>query len=561
MLEHLAILLAALGLYFTGVGGIRANLQQIPGRKFRDYINRATATPLAAAWNGFLAGTVTQTSIGVTVILAGLISRGMATVRQALPMVAWSNVGLVVLVFLSTLHVHLLAMVFIGVCGVCINFQLGGRYKAFMGPFFFLGTVLFSLKLMKESINGLFLIPEFAAFMSGVPISPMIALLLGTLLRIPIQSSSAVALIGLLLYSVGTFTPDEAAMMFYGTALGSAAGVFLLTAHFRGMMRQVTLFEAIINGLAGVVMVTLFYVEKIFGVPLIARLADHVANDIEIQLAFAFLVQQLLCVGFAYLLLPKAPALLERLAPTTLEQDLSRPRFIHDQAVYDVNTALGLAEQELRALLSRSPAYIAPLLLDGPGPNATASSISIAAQRAATQAVLNETESFLATLSSRRFTDYTASVTLLRLERKLNLVNEIDEAVSIIARELSCAPRKSSAVDSLLHNLTESLDMLLSTAIAAWGGQREDADTLYRLTAAPGETIERLRRHYLSSGQSLDHGERATILIATTQHERVMLTLHQLCRAFADDSPTSEASSETSSDSNPKPSPQPQPQP
>src|SRR6478752_2081568 len=109
MLEIIATLLAGLGLYFIGVGGIRSSLQQIPGRRLRGFLGQATNHPVRAAASGFIAGSITQTSIGVSVILAGLIARGFMTVSQALPVIAWSNLGLVVLVFLNNLPMAVIA--------------------------------------------------------------------------------------------------------------------------------------------------------------------------------------------------------------------------------------------------------------------------------------------------------------------------------------------------------------------------------------------------------------------------------------------------------------------
>lgn len=533
MIELIAKLLTGLGLYFSGVGGIRANLQQLPGRKFRDFVAKATGSPLSAAWSGFAMGTVTQTSIGVTVILAGLISRGMATVRQALPIVAWSNLGLVTLVFLNNLPVHVLAMTLIGLCGICINFGFGGRFKGLMAPFFSLGLVLFGLRLMKESMHGLTSIPALASTFSHLPFSTLSAFLLGVVLRVPIQSSSAVALIGITLHSAGIFTENQAMMMLYGTALGSGVSVFILTAHFRGVMRQITLFEGIINALAGVVMLLLFYAERLSETPLLLARVQSLTANVDLRLAYCFLVQQALCVGFAYLLLPRASTFLEKLAPTTVEQDLSRPRFIHDQAVQDPGTALALVEQELNGLLKRTPSYLQALREEKPAAS-TSPSATPAIQHAAAKSILTETEHFLAELSSRLGNTPEFSLSLLHMERRLHLLEEIESSVFHITQNLACLPTTvgGDPLQSFKHNVVESLDMLLTTAVEASQGEPDEVDMLRRLTASPGEVIEQLRTRYLSDTTALNHVQRAGILAITTQHERAMLTLQQMSRAL-----------------------------
>lgn len=531
MIELIAQLLAGLGLYFSGVGGIRTSLQQFSGRKFRDFIARASANPASAAVSGFCMGTVTQTSIGISVILAGLISRRMATVSQALPVVAWSNLGLVTLVFLNNLPIHIVAMTLAGVCGICINFGFGGRFKGWMPSLFSLGLLLLGLRLIKESMHGLSLLPGIAGALSQfnhLPFATLSVFLLGVILRVPIQSSSAVTLIGITMHSAGVFTEDQALMMVYGTALGSGLSVFLLTAHFRGIMRQITLFEAIINGLAGVLVLTLFYLEKITQIPLLLAGAQKLTGNVEMRLACLFLVQQALCVAFAYLLLPRAQQLLERLAPTTVEQDLSRPRFIHDEALMAPATALSLVEQELFGLLKRTPDYLSQLRPEA----ANAAPVTAALAHSGSQAILRETEHFLAELALHLPSNASLSLSLLHLERHLHLLDEVQNALHAICREMAALPSDDEALCSLRHNVAESLHMLLTTTVEAARGEASELQLLGQLTASPGEVIERLRSRYLGSGAPLSHSQRASILAITTQHERIMLTLNQISRAL-----------------------------
>lgn len=523
MLEIIATLLAGLGLYFTGVGGIRSNLQQLPGRRFRTFLRRATASPILSAWSGFAMGTITQTSIGTAVILAGLISRGLATLRQALPIVAWSNVGLVTLVFLNTLPVHIMAMTLIGIAGICVNFGLGGRLKWLMPPLYSLGLLLFGLRLLKVGLRDLGLEPGFVAFMALMPGSGVVAFVLGAVLRVPIQSTSAVALIGMTLCTADIFSVNQALLMLIGTALGTGISAYYLTAHFRGEMRQIALFEAIINVLAGFVMLVLFYGTKFAGLELASLVTPRSANP-ELTLAMVFLLQQALCAGFAYALAPWMPAILRKLAPLTVEEDLSRPRYIYDGAAQDVPTGLTLVEQELRDLLSRMPLYLASFRADPPPQPPP----SVATLHNASQAILREVQAFLAALADRRVRSHQTSIALLQAQRRLDLMVVIEEAVHGVSGEMA-RNRPGSAISNLTHNLVESLDLALQLAIGASNGARDDLEILAQVTSAPGNAIQELRRKYLGDATPLDHDERAIAVALIGFHERVIWTLHHLC--------------------------------
>lgn len=526
MLEIIATLLAGLGLYFIGVGGIRSSLQQIPGRRLRGFLGQATKHPIRAAASGFLAGSVTQTSIGVSVILAGLIARGFMTVTQALPVIAWSNLGLVVLVFLNNLPVAVIAMLLIGLGGIASNFGLGGRLKGVMSPLFSLGLVLYGLKLMKLSLQNLSAMPGFDHFMDPISGANLWPFLLGAVLRIPIQSTSAVALIGITLNGAGVFTESQAMMVFYGTALGTGLGAYFLTSHFQGVMRQVTLFEAMINGLAGITLLALFYIEQWTGLPLIQHGLQALAHQVDDRLALGFLLQQLLCVLFAYLTLGKALGWLAKWAPITVEQDLSKPRFIHDEALQDIQTGLSLAEREISHLLERMPDYLTGVREESKGlkhhPSET--------YHVASLAVLQEVNSFLADMSAKPMS-HASSHVLLNLKHRLDMVGSIDDAVFQIVQQLKQMPA-SNSVQTLTHNVAESLDALLHTALDAMGGDVMDVEMLRLLTLSPGEVAERLRQDYLHTGKQLEHQERSCVLTVTTQHERIMWTLNQFSQTL-----------------------------
>lgn len=528
MLEFLPIVLAGLGLYFMGVSGIRASLQQVPGIRFRESIGRASRHPVLAAVTGFLLGTVTQTSIGVAVIFAGLIARGLSTVRQALPVIAWSNMGLVVLVFLNNLPVTQVALVLIGIGGICSNFGFGGRFRGLMPPLYSLGMLLYGLRLMKDGLYQLSEHPQFESFMAQLPASELLAFAFGALLRIPVQSSSAVALIGITMYEGRIFTEQETIMLFYGTSLGTGFAAYFLTSHLKGEMRQVALFEAIVNLSAGVLLLGFFYLEKLGHFSLLEGHVYSLTGHIQSRLALVFLLQQSVCVAFAYLLMGRMSGILEKLAPRTVEQDLSRPRFIHDEAAYDIETGLSLAKQEIKGLVARLPDYLRSAGCESGSGCPVA---PVAVQHQSFLAVISELQSFLAVLSDRRLKNHLTSVNLLQVQRRLDLLCGMEEATFQVVHQLQ-GLKPGPAVATIRHNVIESLDALLLTALDAFGGQQEDIAILERLTSSPGEVAHRLRQDYMNAHEDLGHEERAAVVAIITQQERVMWLLNQISKTL-----------------------------
>ncbi len=528
--EIIAWILAGLGLYFMGMGGVRTNVQRIPGRQFRDFIGRATKTPVLGALLGFILGVITQTSIGVSVILAGLISRGIATIPMALPMVAWANFGLVVLVYLVHQPIHLFGLFLIGLSGIYLQFFLRGRFRGLCEPLYSLGLVLLGIRLMKVYCGQLTDSPQAMEFFNSVPHSDLLAFLFGVAARTVIQSTSTVVVLGLILSGSGIFSHDQALMVLFGTGPGTALAALFLTSHFKGVMRQITVFEAVINGGAGLVMLALFYLEEIGHVPLLKYWLPRLPGDIESgsHVASFFLAQQTLCLVFTYSTLRWMPAWLEKISPMTQEQDLSRPRFISDAATQDFETGLTLAERELVGLVQRMPGYLQTIRSD----NAEKALAAPEVLHNSSLAILTELEAFLSALTDQGLQRRSASVALLQTQRRLSLISELDDCIWQIVQGFQGRP-PAGALQSVESNIIEALDTLLYTAIDALNsGSTEDIELLGMITAAPGEVVDRLRRGYLQEEHQLDHNERILILSVLSQYERIVWALQQLSRSL-----------------------------
>ncbi len=539
ILEVVAWILAGLGLYFMGMGAVRTNLQRIPGRNFRDFIGRATKAPVLGGLLGFFMGVITQTSIGVSVILAGLISRGIATIPQALPMVAWANFGLVVLIYLVHQPIHIAGLFLIGISGIYLQFFLRGRFRALCEPLYSLGLVLLGIRLMKQYCPILADSPDAVLFFHFVPQTNLFAFVFGALARTVIQSTSTVVVLGLILSQAGIFTHDQSLMVMFGTGLGTGLAAHFLTSHFQGIMRQITLFEAAINVMAGTAMLLLFYIENDFHVPLIKALASYLPFDGPSHIASLFLMQQTLCVVMTYATLRWMPSWLEKLSPTTTEQDLSRPRFISDEATQDLETGLALGNRELAGLMQRLPGYLQTIRTDHTGQAAAEPAVL----HNASLAILSEMESFLAALSDRGGKTHSASISLLQLQRRHGLVEEMGDCVWLIVQAFHGQP-PTGALQSVETNLIEALDTLLQTGIDAMeSGSAEDIEMLGLLTNAPGDVVDRLRRNYLREEQHLDHNERILILSVLSQYERIVWSLQQLSRSLQSQLDTESAAS------------------
>jgi phosphate:Na+ symporter len=528
MAQLLALFLAGLALFFHGVSGVRTHLQGLTSRRLRRQLAGWSRRPLLAGAGGFLFGAITQSSTAVAFVLTSLVSGGLMSVAHALPIVAWANLGTVPLVFFASLNAHLAFLYLLGLAGLALAFDLGSaRARPALSALFSIGLLFLGLQLMKDAfapLPGFSWFRDLAGFVQGSALATFVA---GALLRVLVQSSSAIAVIAIALAHGGLFSADQAAMMMFGTGAGVGLSIFLLSSNLRGVPRQIALYQALINASAALVLFALYYIERHTGAPLVLSLAATLAPapDSPVRLAYAFLFLQSAAVAAALLGSRPASAWLARICPPTDEQDLSRPRFISPEALADPDSALELADKEQIALLAELPAQLDTL-------RATSCSTSPptppSVRHRAALSIAAEIQAYLRELVEQA-PDHHASARLLALEQRHALVVSLTDTIHDFTVTLGRLRTSASPPASLLDSLLESLDTLLLTAVdAARASDPKEAALLLRLSSDRGELMERLRRRLLADPDSaLDHARKSDLFYATSLFERAVWLLRQ----------------------------------
>lgn len=79
--------LGGLGLFLFSIKYMGDGLQQAAGDKLRFYIDKYTSNPFLGVLIGIVMTALIQSSSGVTVIVVGLVSAGLLSLRQAIGIV------------------------------------------------------------------------------------------------------------------------------------------------------------------------------------------------------------------------------------------------------------------------------------------------------------------------------------------------------------------------------------------------------------------------------------------------------------------------------------------
>lgn len=521
MLELTALFLAGLSLFFTGVAGVKSKLQQLSGRKFRLALARVTDRPVLAGFMGAAFGAVTQSASAVAFILSGMVAAGLITLRRALPVVAASNVGTALLVFLAAIDMRLAILFLIGLTGLMLHFKILPRLETLFGALFAIGLLFLGLGLMKEAFGPLPRYDWFQALAGFLGSWPLAAFFLGAALRMVIQSSSAIGVIAIALQGGGLFTEFQSLMLICGAGPGVALSGLFLGGNLSGPPRQIVFYQGIINFLSGCVVGLILLVSEAAGHKLLFQAIDILALDAGGRIAWVFLLNMSGCLLIGLVLAPFIEPVLQRLAPPTVEQSLSRPAFIHDDALEVPEAAVDLVEKEQSRLCG-----ITLRLLDTMREESREDG-DAATLFAASCSLRVEITSFLAELVRRQISGDTVAA-VLALERRQENLNALADALRQFVG--ACGGGKfSPRVQALVDRLAESLHLIFTAAQDAWATRDAiDLEMLLKLTEDRGEMMERLRRSCQAQGVGISPDESSTLSYATTLFERMVWLLRQL---------------------------------
>lgn len=505
-MEIVASLFGGLGLFFTGVKLIGRNLQHMVGRRFRALAARATGNPLTAALAGTALGVLTQSTNAATFIVINLITAGALTVRRAMPLVAWANLGTSVLVILAVVDLRLAVLYLLGVTGLCHYFDLdsSARWRHLVGALLGLGVLFLGLQLMKGGATPLRELEAVQAALRFAASSDALLVLIGAAVTMVAQSSATVSVLAVTMASAGLFGEEATILLVLGASLGSGATTWLMAGNLLGTPRQLAVFQALFKAVGVAILLPLFLVESHHGVPLLRHAIDDHIPDLAHRAAAVYLLCQLVPALVLAPVYGPLSRLFDRLLPASRVEVLSRPAFLYDQALVDAESALPLVEREQERLIRHLPDYLDGVRAEPPAAGSSAAGASVHGPvppeelHAATRSVARVIESFLTELLDTPLSRGALERGVL-VKTRQEIVVSLNDSVHELVRTIAAAPSEVRA-QPLTGNVVESLHALLLTlADVAAHPEPESIDLLIHLTGDRAELMERIRRTLLRS--------------------------------------------------------------
>jgi phosphate:Na+ symporter len=517
-MQAFAPFLTGLGLFFCGVHLIATHLVPLAGRRIRYMLTRLGKHPWLAAVVGSLAGVATQSTNAVTAVIIGLVGGGMVDKRRAIVVPTWSHVGTSVLVILVAIDFRVAAGYLVAIAGIAAYFGLdrSDRMRHAVGTLLGMGLLLIGMQLLKVSTEPLRedLMRE-SLFLAGAQL-PWVLLALGAVMALVCQSSSVAGALAVAGTSAGLFDLTGACWLIFGANLGSGANYVMLAKAHRGEPAQIALMQVVQKLIGFAVMMIIMAFENITGDRLIETTAMALAANVTGQLALVFLFYQLVGSTLCTLFVDQIMPLLERLAPPSDLQELSKPAFLIEDALVEPTFALELVGREEHRLLERIPAMLDTVRADAEGtpvPPATLRSASVAVGAAMTTYLGSILEADL----ERADRDQA-----VRLQHRTSNLSALFEALDEFVGDC-VATRQSPSAARVADQMVESLHTLLGALVdATAANDAAEREFILTLLGHRDELMERIRQRVLREDPSMPAKAQEALFAATMLFERII---------------------------------------
>ena len=223
------ILLGSLGLFIFGMKLMSEGLQQTAGGGLRKILSTMTKNRYLGVLSGFLITALVQSSSATTVMTVSFVNAGLLTLLESAGVMMGANIGTTITGWLVSLFgfkisLSSYALIFIGL-GAPLMFLSRKSAKGWANAIIGCAILFMGLGFLKDAVPTLDADSPIVHFFTQFSDSPFLGriafVLLGTLVTVVVQSSSAAMALTLTLVLKGIIPFEVGAAMILGENIGT----------------------------------------------------------------------------------------------------------------------------------------------------------------------------------------------------------------------------------------------------------------------------------------------------------------------------------------------------
>ena len=361
-------LVGGLAMFLFGMNSMSDALQKAAGEKMKKVLSFLTKNPLMGALAGALVTAVLQSSSATTVMVIGFVSAGLMNLPQAISVIFGANIGTTMTAQLMAFKIsnYIYPIIFIG-----FMLQFLGKKEKIKN----IGMVILSFGLLFEGIEIMGSVmkplansPIFVDMMVQVKHIPVLGVILGAVMTLVVQSSSAT--IAVLQNFASQPMPDGvtsvigltgAIPILLGDNIGTTITALLASIGQSKNAKRTAIAHSIFNISGSIVFV--------FIIPFFAKFVQFISpkgNEVDIisrQIANAHTSFNVICTIIWLPLIPvmvKIVSAIVRGKDKTIVMDQA-PQYLDDKMIGKPLPAMYLVSEEMKRLANYSEMMVSAL--------------------------------------------------------------------------------------------------------------------------------------------------------------------------------------------------------
>ena len=255
--------IGGLGIFLLGMKYMQQGLQVVAGDRIRRTINAVTANRFLAVGIGLFVTTLVQSSSVTSVMVIGLVNSELMALNGAIGVIIGANIGTTITGWILALKIGQYGLPLLGLAAFGWLFIKGEKLRYSALAILGIGMVFFGLELMKDGFEPVRKLPEFASmfqiFEATDYLGVLKSALVGCVVTLIIQSSSATLGIAIALANTGVVDFQTAGALVLGTNVGTTITAYLASLGADDVNAKRTAYFHIIFNVIGVVAITALF--------------------------------------------------------------------------------------------------------------------------------------------------------------------------------------------------------------------------------------------------------------------------------------------------------------
>ena len=229
--EMAFLFVGGLGIFLLGMKYMQQGLQVVAGNSIRRMINALTANRLLAVGVGLFITTLVQSSSVTSVMVIGLVNSELMALNGAIGVIIGANIGTTITGWMLALKIGQYGLPLLGLAAFGWLFIKGEKLRYSALAMLGIGMVFFGLELMKDGFEPVSDLPTFSSMFQMFEATDYVGVLksalVGCVVTLIIQSSSATLGITIALANTGAVDFQTAGALVLGTNVGTTVTAYL----------------------------------------------------------------------------------------------------------------------------------------------------------------------------------------------------------------------------------------------------------------------------------------------------------------------------------------------